>query len=238
MLKRWGKQAVPAIDLLGGRVVRLRQGRYDRATVYSDDPVAVAERLSGAGATRLHVVDLDAARDGLRPPEHGRILARIAALPGVRVQLGGGIRTKADVAAALETGAWRVIVGTLAAEDPATAGRLARETGRVVAAVDCRDGSVRVRGWEADSGADPRELVRRLVEAGVRDVAVTAIDRDGTGAGPDVRLIGRLRSEVPGELIAAGGVYAPVDVTAAVGAGADAVVVGRALYEDGQFRVA
>jgi len=238
MLKRWGKQAVPAIDLLGGRVVRLRQGRYDRATVYSDDPVAVAERLSGAGATRLHVVDLDAARDGLRPPEHGRILARIAALPGVRLQVGGGIRTKADVAAALETGAWRVIVGTLAAEDPATAGRLARETGRVVAAVDCRDGSVRVRGWEADSGADPRELVRRLVEAGVRDVAVTAIDRDGTGAGPDVGLIGRLRSEVPGELIAAGGVYAPVDVTAAVGAGADAVVVGRALYEDGQFRVA
>ena len=238
MLKRWGKQAVPAIDLLGGRVVRLRQGRYDRATVYSDDPVAVAERLSGAGATRLHVVDLDAARDGLRPPEHGRILARIAALPGVRLQLGGGIRTEADVAAALEAGAWRVIVGTLAAEDPATAGRLARETGRVVAAVDCRDGSVRVRGWEADSGADPRELVRRLVEAGVRDVAVTAIDRDGTGAGPDVGLIGRLRSEVPGELIAAGGVYAPVDVTAAVGAGADAVVVGRALYEDGQFRVA
>jgi phosphoribosylformimino-5-aminoimidazole carboxamide ribotide isomerase len=238
MLKRWGKQAVPAIDLLGGRVVRLRQGRYDRATVYSDDPVAVAERLSGAGATRLHVVDLDAARDGLRPPEHGRILVRIAALPGVRLQLGGGIRTEADVAAALETGAWRVIVGTLAAEDPTTVGRLARETGRVVAAVDCRDGSVRVRGWEADSGADPRELVRRLAEAGVRDVAVTAIDRDGTGAGPDVGLIGRLRSEVPGELIAAGGVHAPVDVITAVGAGADAVVVGRALYEDGQFRVA
>jgi phosphoribosylformimino-5-aminoimidazole carboxamide ribotide isomerase len=235
MLKRWGKRAVPAIDLLGGRVVRLHQGRYDRATVYSDDPVAVAERLSEAGATRLHVVDLDAARDGRRPREHRRILARIAALPGVRLQLGGGIRTEADVGAALETGAWRVIVGTLAAEDPAVAGRLARETGRVVAAVDCRDGSVRVRGWEADSGTDPRELVGRLVEAGVRDVAVTAIDRDGTGAGPDVGLIARLRPAVPGELIAAGGVYAPVDVTEAVGAGADAVVVGRALYEDGQF---
>ena len=235
MLKRWGKRAVPAIDLLGGRVVRLHQGRYDRATVYSDDPVAVAERLSEAGATRLHVVDLDAARDGRRPREHRRILARITALPGVRLQLGGGIRTEADVGAALETGAWRVIVGTLAAEDPAVAGRLARETGRVVAAVDCRDGSVRVRGWEADSGTDPRELVGRLVEAGVRDVAVTAIDRDGTGAGPDVGLIARLRPAVPGELIAAGGVYAPVDVTEAVGAGADVVVVGRALYEDGQF---
>jgi phosphoribosylformimino-5-aminoimidazole carboxamide ribotide isomerase len=238
MLKRWGKQAVPAIDLLDGCVVRLRQGRYDRPTSYSDDPVAVAERLSEAGATRLHVVDLDAARAGARPPAHARILARIAALPGVRLQLGGGIRTGDDVAAAIETGAWRVVVGTLAAQDPATAGRLARDTGRVVAAVDCREGTVRVRGWEADSGADPRELVERLVDAGVRDVAVTAIERDGTGAGPDVGLIGRLRSAVPGELIAAGGVYAAADVTAALGAGADAVVVGRALYEDERFHVA
>lgn len=238
MLKRWGKQAVPAIDILGGRVVRLRQGRYDRPTVYSDDPIAVAERLAEAGAARLHVVDLEAARDGVRPHAHERILAGIATLPGVRFQLGGGIRTEADVAAALETGAWRVVVGTLAAGDPAATGRLARETGRVVAAVDCRGGSVRVRGWEADSGADPRELVGRLVDAGVRDVAVTAIERDGTGAGPDLDLIARLRPAVPGELIAAGGVHAPVDVTAAVGAGADAVVVGRALYEGGELDVA
>jgi phosphoribosylformimino-5-aminoimidazole carboxamide ribotide isomerase len=238
MLKRWGKRAVPAIDLLGGRVVRLHRGRYDQATVYADDPVAVAEQLVGAGARRLHVVDLDAARDGARPAAHRSIIGRIAALPGVRLQLGGGIRSEADVAAAVEAGAWRVIVGTLASDDPAAAGRIARETGRVVAAVDCRDGSVRVRGWEADSGADPLELVQRLVDCGVRDVAVTAIDRDGTGAGPDANLIGRLRPAVPGELIAAGGVYAPVDVTAAVGAGADAVVVGRALYEEGWFPIA
>jgi phosphoribosylformimino-5-aminoimidazole carboxamide ribotide isomerase len=238
MLKRWGKHAVPAIDLLDGRVVRLHQGRYDRATVYADDPVAVARELAAAGAARLHVVDLDAARDGVRPPLHTRILAEIAALPGVRLQLGGGIRTEADVASAIETGAWRVIVGTLAAEDPEATGRLAHETGRIVAGVDCREGSVRVRGWADDSGADPRELVARLADAGVRDFAVTAIERDGTGAGPDVRLIGRVRPSVPGELIAAGGVHAPVDVTAAVGAGADAVVVGRALYEEGRFRVA
>ena len=223
---------MPAIDLLGGRVVRLHQGRYDRVTVYADDPVAVAEGLVTAGASRLHVVDLDAARDGARPAAHSQIIGRISALPGVRVQLGGGIRSEADVAEALGTGAWRVVVGTLAAEEPETAGRIARETGRVVAAIDCRDGSVRVRGWVADSGADPVELVRRLADAGVRDVAVTAIDRDGTGSGPDASLIGRLRPDVPGELIAAGGVYAPVDVTAAVGAGADTVIVGRALYEE------
>jgi phosphoribosylformimino-5-aminoimidazole carboxamide ribotide isomerase len=229
---------VPAIDLLGGRVVRLRQGPYDRATVYADDPVAVAEQLIATGASRLHVVDLDAARSGARPAAHGRILTGIASLPGVRMQLGGGIRTEADVAAALQTGAWRVVVGTLAAEEPAVVGRLAADTGRVVAAVDCRAGSVQVRGWAADSGADPLELVDRLVDAGVRDVAVTAIERDGTGTGPDVGLIGRLRPAVPGELIAAGGVYAPVDVTAAVGAGADAVIVGRALYEERRFHVA
>jgi phosphoribosylformimino-5-aminoimidazole carboxamide ribotide isomerase len=238
MLKRWGKQAVPAIDILGGRVVRLHQGRYDRVTVYADDPVAVAEALVSDGASRLHVVDLDAARDGARPAAHSEIIARISALPGARVQLGGGIRTEADVAAALETGAWRVVVGTLAADEPETAGRLARETGRLVAAIDCRDGTVRVRGWAADSGADPVELVRRLVDAGVRDIAVTAIERDGTGAGLDARLISRMRPAVPGELIAAGGVYAPVDVTAAVGAGADLVIVGRALYEDGGFDLA
>jgi phosphoribosylformimino-5-aminoimidazole carboxamide ribotide isomerase len=238
MLKRWGTQAVPAIDILGGRVVRLHQGRYDRPTVYADDPVAVAERLCAAGTSRLHVVDLDAARAGVRPPAHMRILARIAALPGVRLQLGGGIRTEGDVRSAIETGAWRVVVGTLAAEDPEAAGRLARETERVVAAVDCRDGSVRVRGWEADSGADPTQLIGRLVDAGVRDVAVTAIERDGTGAGPDVALIRRLRPAVPGELIAAGGVHGPADVAAAVDAGADAVVVGRALYEGGGFVVA
>ena len=107
-----------------------------------------------------------------------------------------------------------------------------------MAAIDCRDGSVRVRGWAADSGADPVELVQRLADAGVRDIAVTAIDRDGTGAGLDAELISRLRPAVPGELIAAGGVYAPVDVTAAVGAGADVVIVGRALYEEGRFPVA
>ena len=95
-----------------------------------------------------------------------------------------------------------------------------------------------MRGWETGSGAGPLERVARVVECGVRDFAVTAIDRDGTGAGLDAALVGRLRPAVPGELIAAGGVYAPVDVTAAVGAGADAVVVGRALYEEGQFRVA
>ena len=157
----------------------------------------------------------------------------------MHLQLGGGIRSEADVAAAVEAGAWRVIVGTLASDDPEAAGRIARETGRLVAAVDCRDGSVRVRGWAADSGADPVELVRRLVAVrrpglcGHRPSTATA-----RAPGSMLALIGRLRPAVPGELIAAGGVYAPVDVTAAVGAGADAVVVGRALYEEGQFRVA
>ncbi|HYX87665.1 MAG TPA: HisA/HisF-related TIM barrel protein [Gaiellales bacterium] len=231
MLKRWHEVVVPAIDLLGGRAVRLHQGRYDRATVHASDPVAVAERLVAAGARRLHVVDLDAARDGVRSEAHRRIVARIAALPEVRVQVGGGIRSRADVDAALAAGAWRVILGTAACADPEEAGRMARETGAAAAAVDCRVGSVRVRGWTDDSGTDPAALIRRLAAAGVADMVVTAIERDGTGAGPDTRLLRLLRPEVPGELLAAGGIAGPGDVRAARAAGADAVVVGRAVYD-------
>src|SRR5919198_1423495 len=188
MLKRWHEVVVPAIDLLGGRAVRLHQGRYDRATVHASDPVAVAERLVAAGARRLHVVDLDAARDGVRSEAHRRIVARIAALPEVRVQVGGGIRSRADV--------------------------------------DCRVGSVRVRGWTDDSGTDPAALIRRLAAAGVADMVVTAIERDGTGAGPDTRLLRLLPPEVPGELLAAGGVAGPGDVPGARAARAHAGLVG------------
>src|SRR5437763_4321665 len=110
--------AIPAIDLLGGGVVRLHQGRYDRATAYAADPVELAERYAAAGAPWLHVVDLDAARTGIRPPAHAALVTRLAAVPGLRLQLGGGLRSEADIRVALELGAGRVLVGTLAARDP------------------------------------------------------------------------------------------------------------------------
>jgi phosphoribosylformimino-5-aminoimidazole carboxamide ribotide isomerase len=216
-------RAIPAVDLLGGKVVRLHQGRYDHVTAFAADPVA--------GAPWLHVVDLDAARTGERSAEHAGLLRRLRAVPGLRVQLGGGIRTGAQIVAALEGDADRVMVGTLAASEPETVGRLAADTGRVVVALDCLEGRVRTHGWLEDTGAEPAAFVAPLTAAGARDFLVTGIDRDGTGRGPDLELLGGLRARVPGLLLAAGGVGSAADVDAAIAAGADAVVVGRAMLD-------
>jgi phosphoribosylformimino-5-aminoimidazole carboxamide ribotide isomerase len=227
-------RVVPAVDLLGGRVVRLEQGRYDRVTGYPVEPAALARAYADAGAPWLHVVDLDAARSGFRSPGHADLLRELRAVPGLRIQLGGGLRDEAAIRAALDGLADRVIVGTLAAAEPDVVGRLAARTGRVVVALDCLDGRVRTHGWLEDAGVEAAAFVDRLAAVGARDFLVTGIDRDGTGRGPDLELIAALRTGVPGLLLAAGGVGTAADVGAAVGAGADAVVVGRALL-DGAF---
>jgi phosphoribosylformimino-5-aminoimidazole carboxamide ribotide isomerase len=223
--------AIPAIDLLDGRVVRLRQGSYDHATEYSAEPERVAAAFAEQGATLLHVIDLSAARDGRRPDAHAAVLRRLVDGCGMAVQVGGGIRSRDDVLAALELGVARVLVGTLAARDPGTVGALAAETARVAVAADVRDGTVRAAAWLEDTGSSGTAFVRRLVECGVRDFLVTAIERDGTGAGPDTDLLVELRGLVPGLLLAAGGIGSAADVAAAAAAGADGVVIGRALYE-------
>ena len=235
MLKR---EAVlmPAIDLLDGAVVRLHQGSYDRVTHFGDDPLAVAERFAAEGARWLHVIDLGAARDGVRTPNHRALIERLAAVRGLDLQLGGGIRSAADVEWALDAGAKRVLIGSLAASDPVLVGELAGATGRVAVAADCLDGSIRTHGWEQDSQQSAEWFLYRLAEVGVRDFLVTAIGRDGTGLGPDVELLRRLRPLISGQLIAAGGVGSAAHVRDAVVAGADAVVVGRALM-DGSLTV-
>jgi phosphoribosylformimino-5-aminoimidazole carboxamide ribotide isomerase len=226
-----GGLVLPAIDLLGGRVVRLHQGRYDRATAYPVAPVELALRYAAAGAAWLHVVDLDAARTGERSEEHARLLRSLAEVPGLRLQLGGGIRTADQIAAALDLGAARVMVGTLAAADPDLVGRIAADTGRVVVALDCLEGRVRTHGWIEDTGIEAAVLVTRLAAAGARDFLVTGIDRDGTGRGPDLELVAGVRGPVPGLLLSAGGVGSAADVAAAVAAGADGVVIGRGLVD-------
>src|SRR4051794_19136122 len=230
MLKRH-TTVVPAIDLLDGRVVRLRQGRYDAVTAYDADPLELAAAYAAEGATLLHVIDLSAARDGRRPARHAALIARLVRESGLAVQVGGGIRSVADVEEALALGVARVLVGTLAVREPGAVGRLASQTARVAAACDVRDGTVRAAGWIEDSRLPARRFVDGLVAGGVRDVLVTAIDRDGTGSGPDTDLLRSLRPAVPGVLLAAGGIGSVADVVAAADAGADAVVIGRALYE-------
>lgn len=228
-----GRRAVviPAIDLLDGRVVRLRQGDYGAVTDFGLDPEEVAAGYAAQGATLLHVIDLSAARDGQRPDAHAAIIRRLVEHSGMAVQVGGGMRSESDVRAALDLGVARVLVGTLAAQRPELVGALAAQTARVAVAADVREGTVRSAGWLEDTGAGAVEFVRRLTVQGVRDVLATAIERDGTGGGPDTELLAQLRPHVPGVLIAAGGIGAVADVRAAVDAGADGVVIGRALYD-------
>jgi phosphoribosylformimino-5-aminoimidazole carboxamide ribotide isomerase len=223
--------AIPAIDLLDGRVVRLRQGDYDEVTDFGLDPEEVAAGYAQQGATLLHVIDLSAARDGTRPDVHARIIRRLVEGSGMAVQVGGGMRSERDVQAALDLGVARVLVGTLAVQRPELVGALAAKTARVAVAADVRDGTVRSAGWLEDTGSAAVAFVQRLAVQGVRDVLATAIDRDGTGRGPDTALLASLRPHVPGVLIAAGGIGSAGHVRAAVRAGADGVVIGRALYD-------
>jgi phosphoribosylformimino-5-aminoimidazole carboxamide ribotide isomerase len=223
--------AIPAIDLLDGSVVRLRQGRYDAVTAYDVDPLELAESYAQEGATLLHVIDLSAARDGHRPAAHADLIRRLVRESGLAVQVGGGVRSEADVAEALELGVARVLIGTLAAEEPNLVGRLAVQSARIAVAADVRDGTVRAAGWLKDTGRGPIAFVERLAQSGVRDFLVTSIDRDGTGLGPDLELLESVRHAVPGLLMAAGGIGSASDVAAAARAGADGIVIGRALYD-------
>src|SRR5215207_1491265 len=182
-------ELLPAIDLRDGRVVRLRQGDFERETSYSEDPVAVAVEFAAAGAQWLHVVDLDGARNG--EPRHAATVAAIVAAVGreVRVEAAGGLRTRATVQLAFVTGASRVVLGTAALRDPAFAAAVVEEHGfeRVAVAIDVRDGRASGDGWDANAPTtDALDAMRRLADSGVSTFEVTAIDRDGLLEGPDL----------------------------------------------------
>jgi phosphoribosylformimino-5-aminoimidazole carboxamide ribotide isomerase len=225
----------PAIDLLGGRCVRLLRGRLDDVTVYDTDPVGRAETFAAAGASWVHVVDLDSALG--TGGDNWDVVAAIAAAVPIKVQAGGGLRDAASVAAALDAGVARVVLGTVALESPELIARLAtRWPGRIAAAVDARDGEVAVRGWVDGSGVDDVFLARRLQDAGVAALLATEVSRDGTMAGPDFAGIGRLLAAVSVPVLASGGVgsaqdlarLAALEVAGRRPAGA---VVGKAIYE-------
>lgn len=230
-------RVIPAMDLLGGRVVRLHRGDYAKVTVYDDDPLAAVDRLVAAGAEWLHVVDLDGARDGAATQAAlvERVLARHAGR--VRVQVGGGVRTLAQVEAYAAAGAARVVVGTRAAEDPDFVAAAARIV-PVVAAVDARDGVVATHGWTATADVTAVALATALVARGASAVLYTDIARDGTGEGPNVEATAALARALPGaEVIASGGIGTLGHLRAlAARAEIASCVVGRALY-DGAFTV-
>jgi phosphoribosylformimino-5-aminoimidazole carboxamide ribotide isomerase len=224
----------PAIDLRGGRCVRLVEGDFGRETVYGDDPVAVALGFAEAGARWIHVVDLDAARTG--DPVNRAVVAAVASAlagPGVSVQTGGGVRTVDAAAALLDAGVARVVVGTAAVEDPTLVGRIAaRWPGQVAVGLDHRSGEVRLRGWTEGAGRSVADLVPEAVAAGAAAVIVTDISRDGRLAGPDVEGLTRLAAATGAPLIASGGVSSLDDVLALAGVpGLVGVIAGKAIYE-------
>ncbi len=226
-------ELIPAIDLLGGRVVRLARGAYDQVTDYGGDPLAAARRWVAEGAGRLHLVDLEGARAGR--PVQADLVARIVAMAGVPCQVAGGLRDADAVAAALDTGADRVILGSALVRDPGLAGALVARHGTdaLVAAVDVRDGQALGDGWVAGARGEPADsLVRRLVDQGVDWFAVTSIARDGLLAGPDLDLLDAARAAAPGaRIIASAGVSTIEDIRTLARRGCAGAILGRALYE-------
>jgi phosphoribosylformimino-5-aminoimidazole carboxamide ribotide isomerase len=223
-------QVIPAVDLLGDEAVRLEQGDYERVTLREADPAALVARFAAAGAALVHVVDLDGARSGRLRPE---LIARLvdAARPA-EVQASGGIRSVEDARTLLAAGATRVIVGTAAFEAEDALARFAQALGdALVVAIDCRDGRIAVRGWGESGGLDVDEAVDRCVAAGVVRLHCTAIDRDGTLAGPDLPLLQRVVERSGLRVVAAGGISSLADLDAVSGAGCEGAVVGRALLE-------
>ena len=225
-----GFELIPAIDLLGGRCVRLVQGRYDAATVYDADPAGVATRFAAHALRRLHVVDLDGAKLG-RPGNTGAVRGILAAAKGVPVELGGGIRTLAAVEEWLALGVDRVVLGTAALHDPELVrGAARRFPGRIAVGIDARDGRVAVSGWLETSETDALTLARRFEDAGVAALIHTDIARDGTGAGPNLEASEALARAVRLPVIASGGVGSLDDVRNVCGRGLAGLIVGRALY--------
>jgi phosphoribosylformimino-5-aminoimidazole carboxamide ribotide isomerase len=223
----------PAIDLRGGRAVRLYQGDYARETVYSDDPVAQAEAFAAEGARWIHVVDLDAARTG--DPVNRAVISEIAAAVDVRVQTGGGVRDDAAADALVDAGVARVVIGTAALERPDLVARVAARM-PVAVGLAARGREVAVRGWEQGSGRDLLDVAREFADVGVQALVVTEIGRDGTLAGPDLGGLGEVLEATDLPVVASGGVGSLEDLRALAalrreGRALAGAIVGRALYE-------
>lgn len=223
-------QVIPAIDLRGGKCVRLFQGDYERETVFGDDPAAAARRWIEAGAGRLHVVDLDGARDGVRA--NMPAVEAILAAATVPVQLGGGIRTAESAIELLGRGVDRVIFGTAAIESPGEVRETIHQAGAdsVIVGVDAKGGLVSTRGWTAATRVRATDLMTEMARIGVRRFMYTDTERDGTLSHPNFGSIAEVLEAVPHPVIAAGGIATIDDLARLSDMGAEAAVTGVAIY--------
>lgn len=227
---------IPAIDLLGGRVVRLHKGNYSESTVYEQRPSAPVERFLSSGVRRIHVVDLDAARSGDRSVnQKAREEIVSAARDAAELQLGGGIRDLDTVRQALSSGFDRVILGTAAVKNPEFLSEALRSfSERIIVGVDARDGNVRLSGWEEDSHIKAMDYFEKLEQMRVFEVIYTNIDTDGTLAGPPVQELSHILSRFRFRLIASGGVASLEDIRTLIDLnqpGLSGIITGKAVYE-------
>lgn len=231
---------IPAIDIRNGKCVRLVQGDYDRETVFGVDPIAMAMHWASQGATRLHVVDLDAAKEGR--PVNDAIIRRIVMEAQIPVQVAGGVRDHAAIHRWADCGADRIVVGTLAVEQPGEVERaMVKHRDKIAVAVDARGGKVAVKGWLETSALPVAEFIRDMAARGVRRFIYTDIDRDGTMEHPDFDELGAIASVVgeateragdaPSPLILGGGITSVEDIVALSQYEIEGVITGRALYD-------
>ncbi len=221
----------PAIDLRGGKVVRLKEGDPDRMTVYSDDPAGDRQALAGGRREWLHVVNLDGAF-GEKDIENRLALEKMLET-GARIQFGGGMRSLDGIERAIKLGVSRVVLGTIAVEHPEMVAEAVENFGeeKVAVGIDARDGLVRIRGWKESSGVSATDLALQMRDTGLRTVIFTDVSRDGLGSGLNIPATRELAKKSRLDVIASGGVHTLEDVKAAFDAGLCGVIIGRALYE-------
>jgi len=225
-------EVIPAIDLLGGNCVRLYQGDYDRSEVFGKDPVAMAKQWEDQGATRLHLVDLDGAKDG--EPVNLPVIAKIAKALSIPVQVGGGLRDRNRVSQLLGLGVRSAILGTIAVENPDLVGELCNEfPGQIIVGIDARNGKVATKGWLETSEVEAVELAERMAKLGAAAIIYTDIYRDGTMQGPNLDALRELAQKITIPVIASGGVSSVTDLLSLLSLesiGVTGAIVGRAIY--------
>jgi len=229
----------PAIDILNNQVVRLKQGKYDAVTVYHDNPLAQAQTFASEGATWVHIVDLEGARSGV--PTQLNTIAAIVKDTGLKVEVGGGVRSLQTIEQLAEAGASRIVLGTALARDPELSTEAARIYGDLLCAgVDARGGEVAVEGWQEGSGQSAEQLVLSLKNKGYRHLVYTDINRDGMQTGIDAEAYQRIAASAGFAVTASGGISTLEDIHALAQLGSEvieAIIVGRAIYEQ-SFTVA
>ncbi len=219
----------PAIDLKNQQCVRLKKGNFDTVHQVAEDPIATARTFQAAGARWIHMVDLDGARSGERI--NAPIVAAVAQLPGIRVELGGGLRTMEDLRAADRSGVYRLCIGSAAVSDPDFVRSAVRQYGeRIAVGIDALEGTVRVSGWEQDSGLDCLSFAKEMESIGVRTIIFTDISTDGMLSGPSFAWLERLQQSVSCRIIASGGVAQLNDILALRDMGLYGAIIGKAYY--------